>query len=62
MDNLLDAIYAAAQVVNPIVEKHPLQKQVSGNILVHASSYSPAEQHIDLILRVADWLLDNKEH
>lgn len=61
IDRKLDAWAAAKLEVREIVEQHPLQKQVTGNILVHASSFSPADQHVDLIIRVADWLLENEE-
>jgi hypothetical protein len=61
--NRLEAWQYAAELVNPIVEQHGLERYSPGaNIFsTGISVMTPVEQHINHILNVAEWLLNEKE-
>jgi hypothetical protein len=61
MAKKLDAWYAATKAVEPIIEKHGLVQHRVGNIVATTATFSPVDQHIDHIVRVADWLLETEE-
>jgi len=61
MDKRLDAWYAAAAAVKPVIEQHGLKDRATGNVLVANAWFSAVDQHIDQIMRVADWLLEDEE-
>lgn len=60
MEERLAAWSKAEEIVERIVDKHGLELYKSGPPFGHVSTYSPAEQHIEHILKVADWLLDKE--
>lgn len=47
----------AGEMIDPIVEKHGLEKQVVGGLVIPQTVYSKVDQHLDSIERVAQWLL-----
>lgn len=53
----LEAWAVASSLVKPIIEEHGLEKYVTGTMFQHSTTFTSAEQHVDLIMRVADWLL-----
>lgn len=51
--------HISTKLVEPIIEKHGLKEYKMGAAaFVSGSTVTPAEQHIDLILRVANWILE----
>lgn len=53
------AFGAAAELVQPIVEQHGLETMgVGGNLMAPATKLSAVDQHVDQIIRLADWLLE----
>jgi len=66
-DDKLEGVVERAQVfvmaerlVAPIVEKNPPEKYRAGAPpLSTGSEVTPGEQHLDHIIRVADWLLES---
>lgn len=59
MDERIAAFKAAQELVDPIVDKHGLEKVMSTQGLGFTSSiaHTPSDQHLGHILDVADWLL-----
>jgi hypothetical protein len=50
----------SGQLVAPIIEKHPLEGYMSGAPAFSTGPpVTPSEQHLDHIIRVADWLLES---
>lgn len=49
---------AAAEMVEPIVDRFGLQPYRNTSGFVHQSTTTAVDQNIDQIIRVADWLLD----
>lgn len=59
MEQRLVAWSAAAEAVKPIVEQHGLEPYgAGGNIFAPTTRFTKVDQHIDHIMRVADWLLE----
>jgi hypothetical protein len=49
----------ASELVEPIVDRHGLEKYSTGpNIFAQTFKTTCVDQHIDHIMRVADWLLE----
>lgn len=49
----------AGGMVQLVVDQHPLVAQKRGAVAFSTGdTVSPAEQHIDQIIRVADWLME----
>ena len=61
-DNLLirqAAFNEAGKMVDPLVEKHGLTPyRAPGVAFTTPSTISNVEQHLDAIIRVADWLME----
>lgn len=61
-DNLLirqAAFNEAGKMVDPLVEKHGLTEYKSNStMLAQGSTVTLVEQHLDAIIRVADWLME----
>lgn len=53
----------AAELVAPIVEKHGLETYKVGSTVISygTSTFTSVDQHIDHILRVANWLIGEEE-
>lgn len=47
----------ATELVAPIIEQHGLETYKSGSMFGPYSTFTPVDQHIEQIIRVADWLL-----
>ena len=59
MEERLKALGAAKHVVDPLVEQHGLEPyQMGAPAFTRGSTVTKVDQHIDNLLRVADWLLD----
>lgn len=54
----LEAFQTAKVLVDPIIEEHGLHTYKNGPPFGNGVTYTPVEQHISEILRVADWLLE----
>jgi hypothetical protein len=61
MKNRKKAYKEASALIQPVVDKHGFQKYTQGPMFGHVSVYSPVEQHVEQILRVADWLLNETD-
>lgn len=48
----------ARDLVEPLTEKYELQTVRTGSVFTTISETTPIEQHLDHILRVADWLVE----
>jgi len=48
----------ASKMVAPIIEQHDLEVLTTGNAFTNSFKTSKVEQHIEHILKVADWLMD----
>lgn len=57
MEEKLQAWQMASELVEPIIEKHGLEKYSSGVIFQSTSTFTAVDQHVDHILRVANWLM-----
>ena len=56
----IDIFEKACELVAPIIERHGVENYKIGNqVMVHGTTMTKSEQHIDHILRVADWLLES---
>lgn len=51
---------SANELVKPIIEQHGLEEYKQGSVAFFStpSTMTKVDQHIDQIIRVADWLLD----
>lgn len=47
----------ASEMVSSIVKEHPLEPLRGGKAFVESFTTSEADQHVDLILRAAQWLM-----
>ena len=56
----LRVLSAAKEIVDPIVEKNPLKEHRVGQAFSTTSVFSPADQHVDLCIRVANWLIEEE--
>ena len=50
----------ASEMVAPIVEQHELKEYSMGSTFNRVSTTTVVDQHLDHIMRVADWLLDTQ--
>ena len=51
---------SAEELVAPIVLVHGLEAYNTGtNIFAQSTKMTPVDQHVEVIIRVADWLLDS---
>ena len=53
-----DVWLIASQMVDPIIEKHGIELVQTGQMFGPSFKVTAVEQHIDHILKVADWLMD----
>lgn len=52
----------AGRMIDDIITQHGLKEyKMAAPAFVSGSTVTPAEQHIDLILRVANWLLQEDQ-
>lgn len=59
----IEVFNIAARMVSGLVLEHGLETYTNaGSILVNGYNVTKVDQHLDHILRVADWLLDTTEH
>lgn len=49
----------AKKMVDPIVEQHGLTEVSHTHFAFNISRISPAQQHVDLIIQVADWMMED---
>lgn len=56
-----EAWVMATQLVEPVLKQNELKMYAIGNPFNAQSRVTPAEQHIDIITRVADWLLEKEQ-
>jgi hypothetical protein len=55
-----EAWQMAYAMVTPIVEQHGLQTYRNGSPFGPGVTYTPVEQHVEQVTRVADWLLEGR--
>lgn len=60
-DTKMNALIKAEAFVTRIVSQHGLQDYRSGAPFGHGMTVSKSDQHIDLIIRVANWLLGKED-
>ena len=62
MDERNTAWERAKDLVYPIIVENGIKAHVScGGLFCNEIMHTEVEQHVDLIIRVADWLLEDKE-
>lgn len=58
--NKAEAWQRAVDMVEPIIEEYALERYSVDNINGATTTFTEIDQHIDQIIRVADWLLDKE--
>lgn len=57
--NRMEALITANGFVEPIIDKHGLEPYVLGSSIFNPTSkFTKVDQHLDQVLRIADWLLE----
>ena len=61
--NKTEAWIQAAALVQPIVDQHGITEQkLGGGMFMNATTaHTPVSQHLEHIVNIADWLLDEEE-
>lgn len=52
----------AVSMVNPIIEKHGFKTYRLGDPFGNGSTFTEVDQHVEAILRVADWLINEENN
>lgn len=57
----VDIFLASKTLVDSIVSEHGLEIYRAGQVFGSTSTYTKVDQHIDHVIRVANWLLDKED-
>ena len=60
--NKREAWLCAVDMVEPIIEEHALEQYSVDSLAGTTMTHTELDQHIDQIIRVADWLLEDQEN